>query len=217
MRLSACSPTMCRPIEAGWNMTTRFMLVRRAMCARSEDTLLGRALDAPLNARGRAQARALARRLARERLAYVVSSPRRRAMQTGSAIAVQVDCPMRAAGELDDVDFGSWCGQSFAALTRDPDWQRWIERRDAAATPAGDTIAAVRLRALDCLQRLAREFSGRTLVVVTHAEVIRTLLLHARGLAAENPPQINLAPASVNVLWHHGTRFYCADEHNAAA
>lgn len=193
------------------------MLVRRAMCARTDDTLLGRALDSPLNTRGRAQARALARRLARERLAYVISSPRRRAMQTGSAIAVQVDCPMRAAGELDEVDFGSWCGQSLAALTRDPNWQRWVERRDAATTPAGDTISAVRLRALDCLQRLAWEFAGRTLVVVTHAEVIRTLLLHARGLAAESSVQVDVAPASINVLWHHGTRFYCADEHNVAA
>ena len=196
-------------------MTTRFMLVRRAMCARTEDTLLGRTLDAPLNTRGRAQARALARRLARERLAYVVSSPRRRAMQTGSAIAVQVDCPMRAAGELDEVDFGSWSGQSFAALARDPDWQRWNERRDDAATPAGDTLAAIRVRALDCLQRLA--FAGRTVVVVTHAEIIRTLLLHARGLAAESSAPIDPAPASINVLWHHGTRFYCADEHDVAA
>jgi broad specificity phosphatase PhoE len=198
-------------------MTTRFVLVRHATCARTDDTLLGRALDAPLDVRGRAQARELAALVARERIALVVSSPRRRAAQTGAAIAQRVDCAMRINRELDEIDFGSWSGQSFAALAQDPEWQRWNERRDVAATPAGDTIAAVRDRAMDCLQRLAGEFTGRTLVIVTHAEVVRTLLLHARGLSAQSYAQLDVAPASMHVLWHHGTRFYCANEESVAA
>ena len=198
-------------------MTTRFVLVRRATCARTDDTLLGRALDSPLDARGRAQARALAARLARERIAAVISSPRRRAVQTGSAIALQVDCAMRLASQLDEIDFGRWAGQSLAALEQDPDWQRWNQRRQAASTPTGDTIAAVRERALDCLQRLADEFSGHTLVVVTHAEVVRTLLLHVRGMPVQNYSQIEILPASAHVLWHHGTQLYCANEERIAA
>ena len=198
-------------------MTTRFVLVRHATCARTDGTLLGRALDAPLDVRGRAQARELAGRIARERVALVVSSPRRRAAQTGAAIAQRVDCAMRIARELDEVDFGSWSGQSFAALAQDPEWRCWNERRDVAATPAGDTIAAVRDRAMECLQRLAGEFRGRTLVVVTHAEVVRTLLLRARGLPAQSYTQLDVAPASMHVLWHHGTRFYGANEESAAA
>jgi broad specificity phosphatase PhoE len=198
-------------------MTTRFVLVRHATCSRTDDTLLGRALDAPLDVRGRAQARALATLLARERVAVVVSSPRQRAAQTGAAVAVRVDCAMRIAHELDEIDFGRWCGQSFAALARDPEWQHWNARRDVASTPAGDTIAAVRERALGCLQRLADELRGHTLVVVTHAEVVRTLLLHARGLPAQTYVQLEIAPASMHVLWHHGTRFYCANEESVAA
>jgi broad specificity phosphatase PhoE len=197
-------------------MTTRFVLVRHATCARNEETLLGHSLDAPLDARGRGQARALATRLARERIAAVISSPRRCATQTGSAIALQVDCPMRIAAQLDEIDFGRWAGEPLAALEHDPDWQRWNQRRSAASTPAGDTIAAVRERALDCLQRLADEFVGHSLVVVTHAEVVRTLLLHVRGLPAQSYSQIEIPPASAHVLWHHGTRLYCANESIAA-
>jgi broad specificity phosphatase PhoE len=179
--------------------------------------LLGRALDAPLDSRGRAQIRSLAAQFARERIAVVVSSPRRRATQTGAAIAVRVDCAMRVASELDEIDFGGWSGQSFAALARDPDWLHWNERRDVASTPAGDTIVAVRDRAIHRLQRLATEFRGHTIVVVTHAEVVRTLLLHARGLPMQSYSQIDIAPASTHVLWHHGVRFYCANEESVAA
>lgn len=198
-------------------MNTRFVLVRHAACAQTDSVLLGRSVDAPLGARGRAQASALAWQLARERPVVVATSPRLRARQTAIAIAAHADCAMFAFDALDEVDFGSWCGQSFATLARDPHWQRWNTQRGLAATPAGETIVRVRARATTCLRALADRFGAHTIVVVTHAEVIRTLLLRACRKPANSYWQIDVPPASTTTLSLRGDEFRTADAESLAA
>ena len=198
-------------------MTTRFVLVRHAACAQTDDVLLGRTLDAPLDARGRTQARALATRLAHERPALVASSPRLRARQTAVAIAAHARCAMRTSDALDEVEFGHWDGQSFAQLMRDPQWLHWNTHRNIAATPAGETMARVRERASACLRALAEEFDARTVVVVTHAEIIRALLLRVRHLPSSTFWKIEVPPASANALLLDGAEFRIAEQENLAA
>jgi broad specificity phosphatase PhoE len=198
-------------------MTTRFVLVRHAACAPTDTLLLGRTVDAPLDARGRTQASAVATQLASARPALVASSPRLRARQTAVAIAGHAACAMRISDELDEVDFGRWAGSSFAELARDPQWQRWNARRAVAATPAGDTMARVRERAMCCLRSLADEFDGHAVVVVTHAEVIRTLLLHARRWPLSTWLRIDVAPASAYLFTMHDAELRSADKESLAA
>lgn len=175
---------------------TRLVLARHATCASTEQVLLGRTVDAPLDERGEAQALALAARLAAETPVVVVSSPRQRTHQTAEAIALASHCPLRQNVVLDELDFGRWDGQAFATLEADPDWREWNARRERAATPAGDTIAAVQQRVLPYLAALGREFPGHTAVVVSHAEVIRAVLMALHAVSARNWASIHVAPAS---------------------
>jgi len=179
-------------------MSTRFMLVRHATCARTASVLLGRGVDAPLDAQGERQARAVATQLAAFAPLVVWSSPRRRARQTAEAIAAAAACPLRESRDIDEVDFGDWCGCSFDELDVLPEWRRWNADREHARTPAGDSVTKVRARALRLMDVIARgEGADATVVLVTHAEVIRTVLLHA----LQRPPgdflHFDLPPASV--------------------
>lgn len=178
-------------------MQTRFLIVRHATCAHTDDTLLGRTLDAPLDARGRRQARAVAEYLHREAPLRVECSPRRRALQTALAIADGACCGIRTTPALDELDFGDWAGHSFAELERDPGWQRWNRSRDRARTPAGVGIRAVQRSVDRYLASLARSCSGATLVLVTHAEIIRAIVLRYLGLPARDYGLFDIAPASI--------------------
>src|SRR5262252_5507835 len=178
-------------------MTTRFMLVRHASCALTEQVLLGRAIDAPLDESGERQAAALARYVAQEAPAIVLTSPRRRALLTAGAIAALARCELRVAPELDEIDFGAWSGQSFVTLARDPQWCEWIAHRESARTPAGVGIASVQQQIGAQVRMLARHFEGATVVLVTHAEVVRSALLHFLRMPASDWYCIEIGTASV--------------------
>lgn len=175
-------------------------MVRHATCAHIEDTLLGRVLDAPLDARGERQARALAERLGREAPLRIECSPRRRTLQTARAIAELARCEVRVAPALDELDFGEWSGRTFAQLEHDRGWQRWNRDRDHARTPAGIGIRAVQRSLRRYFAALAGTCAGATLVLVTHAEIIRSIVLHCLGVPAREYLRIAIDPASVTRL-----------------
>jgi broad specificity phosphatase PhoE len=180
-------------------MSTRFMLVRHALCAHSEQLLFGHAIDPPLDQRGESQAHALAQRLTREAPALVMTSPRLRARQTAAAIALAARCALHTTSALDEVDFGCWGGHAFAELEHDPRWRHWNAARGSAATPGGETYAAIQARVLAYLDELSFRFAG-TLVLVTHAEIIRAALLKLLGVSADEFMRIEIAPASLTIL-----------------
>ena len=172
-------------------------MVRHATCVHIEDILLGRALDAPLDAHGERQARALAERLRGEAPLRVECSPRQRAVQTARPIADDAGCFVRIAPALDELDFGDWAGHTFAELERDRTWRRWNRSRDRARTPAGVGIRAVQHSIGRYLAALAETCAGATLVLVTHAEIIRSLVLHCLGAPARDYHNIAIEPASI--------------------
>lgn len=175
-------------------------MVRHATCAHIDDTLLGRAVDAPLDAGGERQAEALAARLRSEAPLRVECSPRRRTLQTAQAIADGAHCEMRIAPPLDELDFGEWSGRTFAQLERDHGWRRWNEDRDQARTPAGIGIAMLQASVNHYLATLAGTCRGATLVLVTHAEIIRSIVLHCLGAPASDYPRFAIDPASITRL-----------------
>jgi len=181
-------------------MTTRFMLARHATCALTEHMLFGRVIDAPLDTRGQRQALALARRIALEKPSAVLSSPRRRARQTARAIAALAGHTVRVDWRLDELDFGRWSGKSFASLAADPDWHRWNRERASSATPLGDDMEKARTRLMQVLDEVQHEYPEQTVVLVTHAEVIRASLLHFMRRSANDFQQLEIAPASLSVV-----------------
>lgn len=198
-------------------MSTRFLLVRHAACSQTESILLGRTLDPPLDGRGHRQARALAHFLARERPHRVLSSPRLRAQETAQIVAGEARCEWRAAHELDEMDFGAWSGHSFAELEHDPTWRHWNTHRSRSRTPAGDDIRCVQTRIALYLERLRRSCREATLVLVTHAEIIRSALLYFRGLPIEDYRYIDIPFASINVLRTDGLRIRVESERERRA
>lgn len=195
------------------------ILVRHASCAKLDDVLLGRIVDEPLDERGEAQARVVANRLLAWPEMIVESSPRRRARHTAGIIAAHRDTIVRIVPQMDDVDFGSWSGQSFYGLASDPQWQRWNKYRAVARTPAGDSIRDVQARALAHFRKLEQTFDRETIAIVTHGEVIRAVVLLALQSPIADYARIEIGPASLTRLTVEGAalRLESVNERAAAA
>jgi broad specificity phosphatase PhoE len=177
-------------------MTNEFLLVRHATCEHMDEMLLGRTVDSPLDAQGMQQAAAMARALGAHRQLLIVASPRRRAQQTAAAIAAVADAEMVTSHEIDEVDFGEWSGRTFVQLADDPQWRRWNEQRSLARTPAGESIADIQMRVLRQLRELQDEYPGRFIAIVTHAEVIRAVVLHWLEASVDGYYRLVISPAS---------------------
>ena len=190
-------------------MSARFVLVRHGSCALTPEVLLGRAVDAPLAPAGQAEAQAAAGRLRGLPVRRVDSSPRLRTRQTAAAIAAACGARVQVSAELDELDFGRWAGQRFADLEADPDWRHWNAERGTATTPAGDSMAAAHARALGWMRAQGGSGGDGIHVLVTHAEVIRALLLSAMGLSFSDWHRVEVAPGSSSRVWLEGEQVVC--------
>jgi probable phosphoglycerate mutase len=162
----------------------------------------GRA-DVPLNETGLAQAEATGRRVAAEwQPVAIYTSPLSRAVKTAEAIAQHFNLPVQIHPGLADIDYGEWQG-----LTPDEARQRWPEEIDAwynrphlARIPGGETLDALRTRAMHTVHELASRHPGETIALVGHTVINRIILLEVMRLGNERFWHIRQDTCAINVF-----------------
>jgi broad specificity phosphatase PhoE len=179
-------------------MIATALLVRHAAHAELGTLLSGRRRDVALSREGLDQAAIVADLLSTTPLAAVYSSPRERAWYTARDIAEPHGLKVRIDDGLDEVDFGTWSGLSFAELDRDPAWQAWNEARGSARAPGGETMAEAVERAAASLADMAREHDRETFVAVSHCDIIRGVIAHHLGLPLDHLLRFEVDPGSVS-------------------
>jgi broad specificity phosphatase PhoE len=194
-------------------VSAAILLARHGSHAEVGSVLSGRS-EIPLSAAGLAEAHRLADRLGDVPLAAIHSSPRRRTRETAQIVADRHDIDVTIIDALDEIDFGDWTGQSFAALDRDPRWQRWNEARESGAAPGGETMAAATARATDHLTRIVAD---GPILCVTHCDIIRGVVAHVLGLHPDRLLSFDCDPASLTTLalWNGGGRVVALNERAA--
>ena len=176
------------------------VLVRHASHDRLGSVLCGRMPGVTLSEAGRREAEALAFTLTRHRLAAVLSSPLERAVETAAAIAASQTLAVEVEEDLNELDLGAWAGLRFEELRGDPAWDVWNRARSHARPPGGETMTEAQVRMARCIERLRRRYAGRTVALVSHADVIKATLAHALGLSVDFHARFEIAPASRSVL-----------------
>jgi probable phosphoglycerate mutase len=148
--------------------------------------------DLPLTDGGRAQAARLAPRLASWHFALVLTSPRRRAVET-SQLAGTRDVAV-VDSNLAEWDYGDYEGLTSAEIEeRRPGWTLW---RDGC--PGGERPAAVAARADQVIERCRS--AGGDVAIFSHGHLLRVLAARWIGRAPELGRDLALATASLSVL-----------------
>ena len=178
-------------------MTATLLLIRHAMHTDYGERFTGRAHGAPLSAAGEEQARTLGAQLAGEPVAAVYSSPRERTRQTAAAIAAPHGLAVQTSDALDEINLGEWTGRRIADLEGAPEFVRWNEQRDTATPPGGESMAAVADRSERFASQVAARHEAKTVLLVSHADVIRALVCRVLGLTFRNFWRFEIGPASV--------------------
>lgn len=156
--------------------------------------------DVPLTPNGEKEAAAAARYVAAHwRPAAIYTSPLRRCIVTGAAIARACSVAPKVLDTLNDVAYGTWQWKTPDEMrARFPELvDRWYRAPQLMRFPGGESLQDVALRAGDAV-RFALEFHrGDTIVYVTHDSLIRVLLLQFLGLPLDAFRRFDPTPCSV--------------------
>jgi broad specificity phosphatase PhoE len=139
----------------------------------------GRA-DLPLTNRGIAEAQAVAQRIASGwRPLKLYTSPMKRCIQTGDAIAKACGAASEIIDQLNDIDYGAWQSRSYEEVKKtDPGlFAAWMATPHFVRFPNGESLQDLVGRSADALRLVLHRHANDTIVLVSHDSVNRALLL----------------------------------------
>ncbi len=131
--------------------------------------------DIALSEVGQGQAAAAAVLLRDLKPSRIVSSPLARALQTAAIIGAELGIGCETDTDLEEVRYGDWSGKTYAEIAGDPRFERLLKDPEGARTPGGETIREVQERGLRAIERLS---DGTTTLVVSHGDILRTIVAH---------------------------------------
>jgi probable phosphomutase (TIGR03848 family) len=179
---------------------TTLVLLRHATTRTTGKRLGGRKPGFHLDAGGRLQAEAAARRLASLPISAVYSSPLERTRETAAPVARAHGLRVRIERGILEVDYGDWTDRPLAELRRRALWRTIQQAPSRVTFPGGESIRGAQQRAVEATERIAAVHPGETVVVVSHADVIKAVIAHHLGLGLDLFQRLVVSPASSSVL-----------------
>jgi probable phosphoglycerate mutase len=178
----------------------RLLLIRHAVTGETGSTLTGRLPGVALSEAGRRMASSLADELSDLPVRRVYTSPILRCKQTAAPLAATWNvAPVVDRGFI-ETDFGTWSGRSLASLRRLKAWQGLFVAPSRFRFPQGESLGEVQARAVAATESLADRHARETVAVVSHSDVIRTVVAHYLGTPLDLFQRIDIAPASVSIV-----------------
>jgi len=189
------------------------VLIRHAHSeANAAGILSGRLPNVHLTEKGLEQAEHLAVRLGNFPVASLRVSPMERCFETISPWINSIVLPNNPKftpiidQELTEVDYGSWSGKKLAVLSKHKLWRTVQESPSRMYFPKGEGIAQMQSRAMKSVHEAVESKSKGAAVIVSHGDVIKSIVASALGIHLDEFQRIVIDPASVSILDYSTTK-----------
>ncbi|MEM7333218.1 MAG: MSMEG_4193 family putative phosphomutase [Chloroflexota bacterium] len=153
-----------------------------------------------LNENGHKQAEDVAQRLKDIEISTIYSSPVTRCMETADYIAKVQNLPIQELPEVGEVRYGKWEGKKIAKLAKKSLWRVVQFFPSRLRFPNGEALREVQFRAIQALEDLSEKHQNETIVVCSHADLIKLVLAHYLGVHMDLFQRIVISPASASVI-----------------
>jgi len=191
-------------------------------------TLAGWTEGVGLDEVGRGQAAELAERLRGMPIVAVVSSPLQRCLETAQILmGALVDVTASTDERLGECHYGAWTGGSLEELAKEPLWRTVQDQPSAARFPDGETFAGESIAQMQARALLAvRDMDAAVLAehgplalwaLVSHGDVIKSILTDAVGAHLDHFQRIVVGPASLSVVSYTSRRPFVVRLNDAGA
>lgn len=165
------------------------------------------ALDDRLSAQGAAQMQQALGRCPDEKFDAIASSPLRRCHDFAAPLAARYGAPLQVMPAFSELAFGDWESLTPDEVSaRDPDvYQAFHASFGEHAPPNGESLATLRTRVAQGWQHWIAQHGGANRLLVTHAGVMRALLIELFTFTPAQAFQIALPEAAcLRISWLDG-------------
>lgn len=164
-----------------------------------ERRIMGRE-EIGLNETGCRQSRFLKDSLNHVPLDAIFSSPILRARETAEILAQERDLDVIYDERIWEIDYGEWVGKTFEEVRKIPGYVPYFQRLDTPVAPGGETLNQVRDRVMAFLDDLKAGGQNKTVLVVSHADTIKCLLMEILQIPFTNIWRFRIDNVSVSLL-----------------
>ena len=180
----------------------RLFAIRHGETEYSRERRVAGVRDVPLSPRGLRQCEAVSRSLAGAFVGAVYASPLARARASAEPIAAPHKLAVRVAPAFREMDFGAWAGLTRAevAVRFPEESEAWAAASRIARPGGGETLDEVAARVSSGLAELLAEHEGETVILVSHAIVMRLIVLAALGLGPDRLRSVDASPAGITEI-----------------
>ena len=183
------------------------VLIRHAHSeGNAKGILTGRITGVHLSDTGRSQAEELITRLGKFKVSTLRISPLERCAETvepwWNAVGQNHNPQVSIVKDqsLIEVDYGRWSGKKIAVLSKDRLWKTVQDTPSAMYFPGGEGLAAVQERAMRVVHSSFLVKRKGSCALVTHGDVIKSIVASALGMHLDNFQRIVIDPASVTII-----------------
>ncbi|WP_337100075.1 histidine phosphatase family protein [Paenibacillus sp. YIM B09110] len=152
--------------------------------------------DSPLTELGIQQAKWLGESLINDRIDVIFSSSSPRAVRTAEIIADEREIQIHTNDELKEISLGIWEGiTQEEAKSGDPlQYNNFWDDPEAFNVQDSERFSDVSSRSINLLHDIIKEYSGKSILVVTHTVVVKLIMAYFENRALNNlwkPPYIH--------------------------
>ncbi len=189
---------------------TRLVITRHGQSIANAECRFAGHSDFDLSELGYAQAELVASYIAKhEKIDVIYSSDLLRAYHTACPTAKRLGLEVHPTEELREIYAGEWEGRTTDELAAvfEADFAVWKNDYANSRCTGGESTAEVYGRVVKTVKRIASEHDGKTVMLSTHATVVRALSAYALGLTPERVGEISFTHnASVNIFEYENGR-----------
>jgi probable phosphoglycerate mutase len=181
----------------------RIVLLRHAhSTANSKSILAGRTAGVGLSESGKSQAADLVHRIGDYGFDLIATSPLQRCHETLAPWMVSHGAKSQLVidEEISEVDYGSWSGKSLVSLRKKALWKVVQRHPSQMQFPDGESLLEMQNRALRAFYRLDSAKGKGPRLLVSHGDVIKSLVAHALGMHLDSFQKIVIDPASLTII-----------------
>jgi probable phosphomutase (TIGR03848 family) len=189
---------------------TRIVLLRHAhSVANAKAILAGRTPGVKLSEQGLKESQEVAKRLQGVEFSAIRISPLERCAQTVEPLITQLKQEGKKVASLPkitieedlvEVDYGKWTGRKLSSLSKEKDWKIVQNTPSAMYFPEGEGLLEVQARGMRALNAIAHSPGQGTKLLVSHGDVIKSIVAGVIGTHLDHFQKIIIDPASISVL-----------------
>lgn len=183
---------------------TRLVITRHGQSLANAQCRFAGHSDFDLSELGHLQAKMTAEYIcANEKIDVIYSSDLSRAYNTARPTAEKLNMEIIATKDLREIFVGKWEGRTTdeLAVEFEEDFNTWKNNYAFSRPTGGESTAEVYRRVTRTVEEIARRHDGQTVLISTHATMVRALSAYALGLDETRVGEIPFTHnASINIF-----------------